>query len=275
MNNYGDLEDKIAALRAWKAVTYCVVGEEVGESGTPHLQGYTEMNASKKFDTVQNKLYGAHIEHRRGTAVQAADYCKKDGKFVEWGEISNQGARNDLSVAVAMIKEGKRMREVAEQESTTFVKFHKGLKALKSELVIPRNEVPVVTVLYGTTGKGKSKKARELMGSEQYYVWHPQCKEWFDGYEGEKYVIFEEFRGQLPLGMLLSLLDRYDCKVQQKGGMIEFAATNIVITSPLHPNHWYKESELNKYDKIEQLLRRVTCLRDLDQEPMLSPTVPC
>ena len=75
-----------------------------------------------------------------------------------------------------------------------------------------------------------------------------------DGYAGEKSVLFEDFRGQLPFGMLLSLLDRYDCKVQHKGGMCELAATHIVMTSPLHPQEWYKVDDLAKHNKIEQLL---------------------
>lgn len=273
LNNYD--ETSLQKLKEWRAVTYTIAGKEVGESGTPHLQGYTELDAPKKFSTIKNILPTAHIEKRRGNADQASNYCKKDGNFEEWGEISHQGERNDLSAATDMIRAGKRMREVAEQEPVTFVKYHKGLRALKVELIQPRNSVPDVTVLVGATGKGKSKIAREIMGANAYYVWHPQCAQWFDGYEGESHAIFEEFRGQLPLGMMLSLLDRYDCKVQYKGGITEFAATTIVITSPVPPMSWYNPDEGVKEDKIAQLMRRISTIRNLETGTVyIAPTVP-
>jgi len=282
-NNYP--EDAEARLRAMTP-SYCSFGAEVGEKEeTPHLQGYLEFPTPRRWETINKKLPGVWTKARDGTAEQAAAYTKKgsqsklewkadgvdgdnygkDAKVVEWGEITQQGKRNDLSPACEMIKEGKRLRDVAVDHPEVFVKYHKGLIALQSILIQPRDAVPEVTVLYGSTGTGKSKEARELLGDTKY-VWHPQQSQWFDGYAGEKEVIFEEFRGQLPFGMLLSLLDRYDCKVQYKGGMCEFAATKIVLTSPIHPSQWYKTDELAAHDKIDQLLRRITTIVDLDEK---------
>lgn len=257
INNYSDSE--IDALKAWNQVQYLVVGKEVGESGTKHLQGYVEFVSSKKFETIKKYLPRAHLEVRKGTAMQAANYCKKDGDFIEQGKISNQGKRTDIDVACDMIIAGRKMKDVALAHPSTYVKFHKGLTAFKSIILDPRNQVPTVTVLYGPTGVGKSKLAREMIEGD-YYTWGPEQDKWFDGYEGQKIVIMEEFRGQLPFGMMLRLLDRYDCKVQYKGGMIEFVATTIILTSPKHPSEWY-ESLGN--DKTDQLLRRITEIKSL------------
>lgn len=251
INNYDETD--IAAFKDWDQITYIVYGKEVGESGTPHLQGYVEFKNSKKFSTIKKKFPRAHLETRRGTAEQASDYCKKDGDYVEEGEMTNQGERSDLIEATNMIIDGRKMREVALNNPPVYVKYHKGLMAFKSTILEPRNEVPKVTVLYGKTGTGKSRKAREI--TTDAYVWGPEQGQWFDGYEGQKDVIFEEFRGQLPFGQMLRLLDRYDCKVQYKGGMIEFLGTNIVITSPKHPSMWYTDYAS---DKIDQLLRRIS-----------------
>lgn len=258
INNYDGTE--VPLMQAWSQPSYCVIGKEVGESGTPHLQGYVEFKAQVKFSTFKKKFPTAHIEPRHGTPSQAADYCKKDGDYFEWGEISHQGARSDITAATTMISERKTMREVAIANPEVFVKYHKGLIAFQNILIEPRNEPPQVTVLYGTTGMGKSRRARVLCNGEPYHVWEPHHGQWFDGYTGQKHVIFEEFRGQLPLGMMLCLLDRYECKVQYKGGMVEFAATNIIITSPKHPSMWYHDDET---DKIAQLLRRITTIEHL------------
>ena len=289
-NNPDDVQRITAKLHAWRGVTYCVFGVERGELGTQHLQGYVEFKDKKLFGTVQKQLEYSHFEPRWSTAAAAANYCKKgeqskaewktyqeegphwgmNAVVEEWGEISAQGARMDLTPACEMIQGNAPLRRVAEEHPETFVKFHKGLLALKHILIEPRDEVPEVRVYYGTTGSGKSYLARRWLGDykadEAPWVWHPQCEKWFDGYEGEKKVIFEEFRGQIPFGMLLSLTDRYDCKVQYKGGMTEFAANKICFTSPVHPKYWYKLEDMQAGDKLDQLMRRITSIVNADEQ---------
>lgn len=284
-NNYSASD-----VAVYKSLTYSyiILANEYSSSGTNHIQGYCEFKNPVSFNALKKKLPKAHFERRLGTSRQAAGYCKKgsaeaeivDGwspsyeKFVdepgedyeeifEAGILSKQGKRNDISKMCDMIEEGCSMKSVARADKPTFVKYHKGFKALQSILIEPRNEVPKVTVLWGETGVGKSRQAREMFPDNDYYVWTPQRGKWFDSYEGQKNVIFEEFRGQLPFGMLLSLLDRYECPVEYKGGSIEFVGTEIVITSPLPPTQWYNESEFDKYDKYEQLKRRITEIIEL------------
>lgn len=258
LNNYGPTE--IDAFASWDQITYLVYGKEISSTGTPHLQGYVEFSTNKKFVTITKKLPRAHLEARKGTAKQASDYCKKeDPNYIEIGTISNQGKRTDIEGATEMIINGSKMRDVALASPSVYVKFHRGLHAFKAITLLPRNTQPTITVLYGKTGTGKSKLAREMV--EDPYVWGPEQGHWFDGYEGQTEVILEEFRGQLTFGMLLRLLDRYDCKVQYKGGMIEFVATSIIITSPTHPRDWY---ETIGDDKIDQLMRRISEIKMLD-----------
>lgn len=81
--------------------TYIVIGREVGESGTRHLQGYIELSTRYRLTQVKRipGFQRAHLERRRGNARQAADYCLKDGSIlVEAGSISTvtQGSRTDL-----------------------------------------------------------------------------------------------------------------------------------------------------------------------------------
>ncbi len=252
--------DEVAKLREWSQVSYGIVGREVcPDTGRPHLQGYIEFKQQVLLSTLKNKIsQKIHVEERRGTAQQASKYCEKEDDYDEWGDISEQGRRTDLDIVTAEIVGGARMRTVARSHPEAYVKFHKGLRSLQATLIEPRDEVPTVTVLYGDTGVGKSRHAREL--TDDRYVWGPEQDKWFDGYEGQKDVIFEEFRGQLPFGQMLRMLDRYDCKVQYKGGLCEFAATNIVITSPVHPREWYTNLTADE-GKMDQLLRRITTIK--------------
>lgn len=238
---------------------YCVVGKEIGESGTPHLQGYMELVNAISFDSLKKKLPTAHIERRQGTPLQASDYCKKDGDFKETGEISKQGKRTDITRVVELIQDGNNNKQIAQAEPESYFKFHKHINAYRTAMLEPRNTDPDVRVYWGATGTGKSFTAREIMGEEEYYVWGPENSKWWDGYSGQKNVIMEEFRGQLPFGYLLRLLDRYDMKVEFKGGMCEFCGTHIVITSPKHPKDWYSDYGS---DRIDQLLRRINVIRE-------------
>jgi len=79
---------------------------------------------------------------------------------------------------------------------------------------------------------------------------------WFDGYNGESVIELSEFRGQLALSFMLDLLDRYELKVQTKGGTVQFLATVIVITSNEEPDQWYANLE-NREEKMKPLLRRI------------------
>jgi hypothetical protein len=56
---------------------------------------------------------------------------------------------------------------------------------------------------------------------------------------------------------MLSILDRYTHEHQVKGGMVDFVAIKIAITSPMKPEEWYPR-QCDKKDSIEQLLRRIT-----------------
>lgn len=264
---YCDTEPQEAA-----GVTYLVFQREAGnETHREHWQGYVEFQNAKSFKSAQKalKIGNAHMEKRKGTPTQAAEYCMKEDTRLEntepkeFGERRpdpEQGKRNDLDVVAKAITGKKRIREIANEFPIQYIKFHRGIEKLRSLQIEPRKKQPEVTVLWGSSGVGKSRRARELLPNA--YIWAPQQLKWFDGYDGEDECIFEEYRGQLPFGFILSLLDRYDCRVEVKGGTTQFRATKIVITSPLHPQEWY-HLEDDRYDNINQLLRRITKIERL------------
>ncbi|GAC77787.1 replication protein, partial [uncultured marine virus] len=77
---------------------YLVYGYETGAQGTPHLQGYVVFRTKVRMGIARGLLGGrAHVEIKRGTPLQAATYCKKEGLFFETGELPGpQGVRNDM-----------------------------------------------------------------------------------------------------------------------------------------------------------------------------------
>jgi len=241
-------------------MSYLIIGKEIcPKTKQCHLQGYLEMKGQVDFKVLK-KLLGdtTHLEKRKKSAVAASEYCKKDGDYQEWGTLSKQGKRKDLDDVIDDIQSGISIKTIARGHPCEYIKYHKGIEKLRNHYIEPRSWVTEVIVLYGETGTGKSRLARELC--TDYWVWSPLRGEWFDGYDGNAHVIMEEFRGQLKLGMMLSLLDRYECPVQVKGGTVEFCPRKIVITSPKHPNEWYENAH---NDRTDQLLRRITEIKEI------------
>lgn len=85
LNNWTEEQSEIIESTFEQGGYKYIWGEEVGESGTPHLQGYLEHE--KRFRPSQLKFGDGlkwnqiHWEKRRGTRKQAIEYCQKDGQY--------------------------------------------------------------------------------------------------------------------------------------------------------------------------------------------------
>jgi len=62
--------------------TQYIIGREIGENGTPHLQIYIEYKNARSFNSMKKNFPTAHIEKAKGTARQNYDYCSKEGKHI-------------------------------------------------------------------------------------------------------------------------------------------------------------------------------------------------
>ncbi|GAC77794.1 replication protein [uncultured marine virus] len=69
---------------------YGIIGNEVGESGTPHLQVYFRCKNARVFNAIKTVFPGAHIESANSGDLQNQRYCSKEGNFWEHGTISKQ-----------------------------------------------------------------------------------------------------------------------------------------------------------------------------------------
>lgn len=258
LNNPEPLE--INPLWEYEHLRYIIYGEEIGESGTPHLQGYVQLYKNVRLTTIKKLIPRAHMEQAKGGYDANYKYCTKDGKFIEKGTPIKQGQRTDLETIGNKIINRTPMRDIALEHPGSYIRYHRGFKALQTALIEPRTTKPEVLVFYGKAGTGKTRLAKQLL-NEGHYVWGPAKKTWFDGYIGQEEILFDEFRGQIPLGQMLMILDRYENEVEIKGGFVQMVATKIIITSPKHPREWY-ENQFN--DRIDQLLRRIDEITEIN-----------
>lgn len=102
---------------------YVVFGREVGEEGTPHLQGYVQFKSKKRLTALKKLHKEAHWEVAKGNPQQNLDYCSKDGDFVELGESISQGNRSDLEAFKDAVKDGVvSFRQLREDHSSVFAR---------------------------------------------------------------------------------------------------------------------------------------------------------
>jgi len=217
-------------------LTYLCFGREV--VSTPHLQGYLELSSKTSLSTMKTFLSRAHWEKAKGTSKEASDYCKKDGIFEEAGVLApGQGARTDLEEIKLLIENGSKELEIADQHFSKWVVYRRSFQAYATLLARRRNWETKVHVFWGKTGTGKTRFVMDQVQDNS--IWIPGDYKWFDGYVGQKLVLFDDYRGEYKLQMLLKLLDRYQMSVPIKGGFTEWSPTKIYITSNIHPNDWY------------------------------------
>lgn len=85
INNYkaSDIDD----AKYWD-VQYLVFAHEVGDSGTPHVQGWVQFKTNMRLSACKKLHETAHWELCRGSIEQNEKYCRKDGNILlEMGSI--------------------------------------------------------------------------------------------------------------------------------------------------------------------------------------------
>jgi len=79
LNNYTEQETKYLKEILGSNGSF-ILGYEIGESGTPHIQGYVKFhNKCRPMEKIENKRI--HWEKCKGTELQNIEYCTKDKKF--------------------------------------------------------------------------------------------------------------------------------------------------------------------------------------------------
>jgi len=128
-------------------VSFIVCQEEIGETGTPHIQAYIQTNFKLEplaFTNFLQEQLGVrpHVEPCRGSSEQNVDYCSKadtrkpgtepyvNGVITHIvGITTTQGQRTDLLAVQAAINEGKPIDEIIDEHFVTWAKYDRFLKS--------------------------------------------------------------------------------------------------------------------------------------------------
>lgn len=249
INNYSQADcDRI---RDWAATDECVgisAGLEVGAQGTPHIQGFLIVGKATRKTYFYSKFRGDKkckfwMDAPRGDWSQNAKYTTKDQNVLVWKvpPESEQGRRMDLEDFRDTLKRKPEISSVELAESghlaclAKYPRLRNELRSgyLKAQTREFRNVE--VHVRYGKAGSGKTREPYELGA----YIFDDYEGMWWDGYDGESVVLFDDFYGGIKWSIFLRLLDGYQMRLKIKGGFTYANWTKVYITSNKHPSEWY------------------------------------
>lgn len=250
-------------------IIYAIFGREVGESGTPHLQGYIQFSKRMRL-TQLRKLFGKrlHWERSRGTPDEATAYCKKDGDYTEYGSMSevSQGVRSDLQDCKTMLDDGKSVNDLAELQFSQWCRYRKSFEAYVARLAPPIRLDLRVVFLHGPPGTGKTGILMKMFPNA--FISSFPDLQWFDGYNGQEVAIIDDYRGNSTDAYILRVLDIYPLRVPIKGSTVNWIPKRIFLTSNLHPTQMHVMVQAAFLRRIH-LVQEVKELIDLESDTII------
>lgn len=215
----------------------------------------------------QVKLLFPNSTHLQLTRSAAAnEYCHKDATAVADTkfQLGQRPLRRNSKTDWDLVRQFAQNGEFDRIPSDVYIRYRPNLRAIHIESVRPtfRNGINV-KVFWGIPGSGKTHCAIEEAEAtgKPFYIKNSRTK-WWDGYQGEENVIFDEFSGDaIDVDYCKRWWDKFPCLVEYKGGSCILKAVNFWITSNVHPDFWFRNVDQIHRDAIK---RRIHMIREFN-----------
>lgn len=219
-NNY--TAETEAQLVEWlkENTKYYVVGHEVGEQGTPHLQGYMQLQKKARMTAIHASLpVCMHLEPARGSVAQNQRYCSKAGSSSSAGEAVEKGQRTDLDGFKSAADSGLTYNQALRSYSKVAARYPKFTKdyismvaaenaprcviaefrpwqqAIMDIIAQPPHDRHIYWVFDHDGGKGKTFLAKHLVSVHgAFYSTGGKSTDIIYSYNGQRIVIFDFVR---------------------------------------------------------------------------------
>lgn len=254
INNFTENdENAVLALEQRDEVVTVIAEHEVGEQGTPHIQGYVVFTKAIYGKTVENLLGGrAYISIARGSTKANIEYCSKEGTvIVEKLDPMSESVVKKLKEARDKDDQARQriecMRTMTEEQFEehypAYYELHRErVRSFRMEYLLKNLETfPGILTskniwIWGKPGVGKSRLARTNLKSWEIYP--KSFNKWWNGFDPNvhKRVVLDDYpAGQAGNALVQHMKiwgDRYPFTAEIKGGQMAIAATfQFIVTS--------------------------------------------
>lgn len=243
-----------------KYTNYIFQVEKGGNTDYIHYQIYVEHSQQIRFSTLKAKFPHAHLEVRKGSKVEAWEYCSKEDtrRFGPWfkGEKpSEDPSLTKRALYIADIGLGLSDKELLLKYPGIFkLKEVNEFRSILGIDLYSENRDVKVKYLWGLSRTGKSSYVHSLYKNKDLYVVSDYERDPFGSYDGQKVIVFEEFRGDIPLKSMLQYLDRYPVMLPCRYANKPAQFTEVWIIS-----NWNLEFQYNTAtaDDVEAFRNRI------------------
>lgn len=291
---------------------YYVLAEEIGKKGTPHIQffiAFKEQTRFTKFMKMFPVVKKPWVYVKRGTCLQASNYCKKglgpwekgglkekhplfntgcEGKIFEWGVLPKEQwaggaktteetwARNMELAKQGLFDEMTPSHQILHHSK--YVAYVERTREELKDLDWIRGESPNIWY-HGPTGTGKTYTARRY--APPFYL--KQKSKWWDRYthDGFNSVIIEDLGMQHSwMGdFLKEWADIYPFAAEFKTGSFkDIRPKLIIVTSNYLPEQLFPDPNVHEpiRDRFQfiEMRERYHGVRPGNQVVQLPPVVP-
>lgn len=229
--------------------------EEGSGTGYRHYQCLVALAKKGSLATV-TRIFGRGIHAELSRSAAADSYVWKDETRIgERFEFGVKPILRNAKVDWERIWERAIVGDLLGIPGSIRVHSYRTLRQIEGDFRRGVSGEKTVSVFYGPTGTGKSRRAWHEAGMDAY----PKCprSKFWDCYNGESNVIIDEFRGGIDIAHLLRWLDRYPMRIEVKGSSRPYNVERVWITSNLPPEQWYPELDLATYRALERRFTRV------------------
>lgn len=271
-------EEKLQDL----SCTYLIYGYEISPTtNRPHLQGYVYFPNPRTTTGVikdLNKLCTEpYVRPAKGAPEQNFDYCSKDGYYYERGlrpkSEKEKGVTEKLRWETARTSAIK--GDFSSIPADIYIRYQASLKRIRREDGDPPVNLDCAAAggtyglwIWGPPRVGKSHLAR----TKYTPLYLKDTNKWWDGYDGEPYVLIDELcpeQCKYMVHFLKRWADRWVFSAETKGARIQARPQLIIVTSNYSPDDCFTGVDLDAIRsrfKVMHMTTPFTNLKKLKEE---------
>jgi len=247
-------------------VTWLVCGREIGDEGTPHLQGAIIFRDQKTFSALNKSTKKKCIWAPMICPERCSDtYCRKEMTeregFFTFGKrpvTKKEQGKNEEDRWEQIWKDAKASNLEAIPKKDLIRNYGNFKRIAADHVVAPKSLNHLDNEwIYGPHGTGKSFPYEQLRDHRGNCFFKTHDNVWQD-YRGEPIVVIDEFEPEHThmLGLLKQWMGKgvIEAKVLYSGG--KFRPKRIIVTSQYHPKVlWPKLHDTNMLGSLYRRMR--------------------